>query len=43
MEVEAQLIATLAFANAAKVAAPVLETVVPLVAFKAAARGLYAD
>jgi 2-dehydropantoate 2-reductase len=43
MEVEAQLVATLAFATAANVSAPVLETVVPLVAFKAAARGLYAD
>ena len=43
MEVEAQLVATLAFAKAANVSAPVLETVVPLVAFKAAARGLYAD
>jgi 2-dehydropantoate 2-reductase len=43
MEVEAQLISTLAFAKAANVSAPVLETVVPLVAFKAAARGLYAD
>jgi 2-dehydropantoate 2-reductase len=40
MEVEAQLVATLAFARAAAVAAPALETVVPLVAFKAAAKGL---
>jgi len=43
MEVEAQLISTLAFAKAANVAAPALETVVPLIAFKAAAKGLYAD
>ena len=43
MEVEAQLVSTLAFAKVANVSAPVLETVVPLVAFKAAARGLYAD
>jgi 2-dehydropantoate 2-reductase len=43
MEVEAQLIATLAFARVANVAVPALETVVPLVAFKASARGLYAD
>jgi len=43
MEVEAQLMAPLAFARAAGVAAPVLETVVPLVAFKAASRGLYGD
>jgi len=41
MEVEAQLVATLAFARAANVPAPALETVVPLVAFKAAAKGLY--
>jgi 2-dehydropantoate 2-reductase len=43
MEIEAQLLATLAFARVANVAAPVLETIVPLVAFKASARGLYAD
>ena len=43
MEVEAQLVATLAFARVANVAAPALETVVPLVAFKASAKGLYAD
>jgi 2-dehydropantoate 2-reductase len=43
MEIEAQLVATLAFARVANVAAPVLETLVPLVAFKAAAKGLYAD
>jgi len=43
MEVEAQLATTLAFARVANVAVPTLETVVPLVAFKAAAKGLYAD
>ena len=43
MEVEAQLIATLAFARVANVPVPALETVVPLVASKAAAKGLYAD
>ena len=43
MEVEAQLVATLAFARVANVPVPALETVVPLVAFKAAAKGLYAD
>ena len=43
MEVEAQLIATLGFARVANVAVPTLETIVPLVAFKAAAKGLYAD
>lgn len=43
MEVEAQLASTLAFARVANVAVPALETVVPLVAFKAAAKGLYAD
>jgi 2-dehydropantoate 2-reductase len=41
MEVEAQLVAVLEFARAAKVPAPALETVVPLIAFKAAAKGLY--
>jgi 2-dehydropantoate 2-reductase len=41
MEVEAQLVAVLQFARAAGVPAPALETVVPLVAFKAAAKGLY--
>lgn len=41
MEIEALLAAPLAFARAAGVAAPTLETVVPLVAFKAAAKGLY--
>ena len=43
MEVEAQLVSTLAFARVEKVAAPTLETIVPLVAFKASAKGLYAD
>lgn len=43
MEVEAQLVATLAFARVANVPVPALETVVPLIAFKAAAKGLYAD
>jgi 2-dehydropantoate 2-reductase len=43
MEVEAQLMATLAFARVANVAVPALETIVPLVAFKASAKGLYAD
>lgn len=43
MEVEAQLVATLAFARVANVAVPALETIVPLIAFKAAAKGLYAD
>lgn len=41
MELEAQLVAPLAFARAAAVPTPVLETVVPLLAFKAAAKGLY--
>jgi 2-dehydropantoate 2-reductase len=43
MEVEAQLVAVLEFARAAKVPAPALETVVPLVVFKASAKGLYGD
>jgi 2-dehydropantoate 2-reductase len=41
MELEAQLVAVLEFARAAAVPAPALETVVPLVAFKAASKGLY--
>ena len=41
MELEAQLAAPLAFARAADVPAPALETVVTLVAFKAASKGLY--
>jgi 2-dehydropantoate 2-reductase len=43
MEIEAQLVAPLAFARAAQVSAPTLETVVALVVAKAAARGLYED
>ena len=43
MEIEAQLVSTLAFARVAKVATPALETIVPLVAFKASAKGLYGD
>jgi 2-dehydropantoate 2-reductase len=43
MEVEAQLASTLAFARVANVAVPALETIVPLIVFKAAAKGLYAD
>ena len=41
MEIEALLAAPLAFARAAKVPAPTLEAVVPPVAYKAAAKGLY--
>jgi 2-dehydropantoate 2-reductase len=41
MEVEAQLATPLAFGRAAGVAAPTLEALVALVAFKAAAKGLY--
>jgi len=41
MEIEAQLVAPLAFARAAAVPTPVLDTVVPLLAFRAAAKGLY--
>jgi 2-dehydropantoate 2-reductase len=41
MELEAQLVAVLEFARAAALPAPALETVVPLVAFKAASKGLY--
>jgi len=43
MEIEAQLVAVLDFARAAKVSAPALETVVPLIVFKATAKGLYGD
>jgi 2-dehydropantoate 2-reductase len=43
MEIEAQLAAVLAFARAAAVPAPVLETITPLIAYKAAAKGLYGD
>jgi 2-dehydropantoate 2-reductase len=41
MEVEAQLAAPLAFARAAGVSAPTLETVVALIGFKASSKGLY--
>jgi 2-dehydropantoate 2-reductase len=41
MEIEAQLMAPLALARAAKVATPTLDVLVPLAAFKAAAKGLY--
>jgi ketopantoate reductase len=43
MEVEALLAAPLEFARAAGVAAPTLEAVVPLVAYKARVKGLYGD
>jgi 2-dehydropantoate 2-reductase len=43
MEIEALLVAVLEFARAAKVPAAALETVVPLVVYKAAAKGLYGD
>jgi 2-dehydropantoate 2-reductase len=41
MEVEAQLMAPLALGRAAKIATPTLDVLVPLVAAKAAAKGLY--
>ena len=41
MEIEAQLVAPLALARAAGVATPTLDVLVPLAAFKAAAKGLY--
>lgn len=41
MEIEAQLMAPLALARAAGVATPTLDTLVPLAAHKAAAKGLY--
>jgi 2-dehydropantoate 2-reductase len=41
MEIEAQLMAPLALARAAGVATPTLDVLVPLAAFKAAAKGLY--
>jgi len=41
MEVEAQLMAPLALARMAKIATPTLDILVPLVAAKAAAKGLY--
>ena len=43
MEIDALLVAALEFARAAKVPAPALETIVTLVVFKAAAKGLYGD
>jgi len=43
MEVEALLVAPLAFARAAGVVAPTLESIVPLVVYKATAKGLYGD
>jgi len=42
MEIDAQVLVPLKFARAAGVAAPALETLAPLVAHKAKARGLYA-
>jgi 2-dehydropantoate 2-reductase len=41
MEIEAQLMAPLAFARARQVATPTLDTLAALVAHKAAAKGLY--
>ena len=41
MEIEAQLMAPLAFARAGAVQTPALDALVPVAAFKAAARGLY--
>ena len=41
MEIEAQVLAPLAFARAAALAVPTLETLAPLAAHKAAAKGLY--
>ena len=43
MEIEALLVVALDFARAADVPGPTLETIVPLVVFKAAAKGLYRD
>ena len=43
MEIEAQLVAVLEFARAAGVPAPTLEAIVPLIAYKAGAKGLYGD
>ncbi len=42
MEIEAQLMAPLAFGRAAGVATPTLDALIPLATFKAAAKGLYA-
>jgi 2-dehydropantoate 2-reductase len=41
MEIEAQLIAPLAFARSASLSTPILETVVAAIAHRAASRGLY--
>jgi 2-dehydropantoate 2-reductase len=41
MEIEAQLVATLAFARGAGVPTPALDSLIPLVVHKAAAKGLY--
>jgi 2-dehydropantoate 2-reductase len=41
MEIEAQLMASLAFGRAAGVATPTLDALIPLATFKAAAKGLY--
>jgi 2-dehydropantoate 2-reductase len=43
MEIEAQLVAPLAFARKAGVTTPTLDMIVPLAAHKAAAKGLYAS
>ena len=43
MEIDALLVAPLEFARAAKVTAGALETIVPLVVYKAAGRNLYGD
>jgi 2-dehydropantoate 2-reductase len=43
MEIDAQLVAVLEFARAAAVPVPTLETITPLIAYKAAAKGLYGD
>jgi 2-dehydropantoate 2-reductase len=42
MEIESQLVATLAFARSARITAPTLEALVPLCAHKARLKGLYA-
>jgi ketopantoate reductase len=41
MEIASQLLVPLAFAREGKTAAPALETVVPLLAWRAAAKGLF--
>jgi 2-dehydropantoate 2-reductase len=41
IELDAQLVAVMEFARAAQVPAPTLETIVPLLVFKASAKGLY--